>query len=175
MRYAQIRSMDVSNGKGVGVALFVQGCHLRCHNCFNQSTWDFNGGKEWTNETEKTFFMLIDKPYIQRICILGGEPLTEENIDAVYDLIIKIRLIFKDSKKIWLYTGYNLDAIYNNPNEFDLKRIQTLGMCDVVVDGPFKEDQKDLKYKYAGSTNQRVIDIKKSGEQGSIVLLTEDN
>ena len=83
IRYAQIRNLDLSNGEGIGVALFVQGCRFRCPNCFNSETWDFNGGKEWTTETRDRFIELTSRPYIKRISILGGEPLAEENLDDV--------------------------------------------------------------------------------------------
>ena len=90
MRYASIRELDISNGEGVGVALFVQGCHFHCYNCFNSETWDFNGGKEWTPEVKEKFLELIDRPYIKRVSILGGEPLADENLDGVLDLVTEI-------------------------------------------------------------------------------------
>ena len=94
MRYAQIRSMDVSNGEGVGVSLFVQGCTFHCKNCFNSETWDFNGGKEWTEETKEKLIGLIARPYIKRVSILGGEPLAKQNLDDVLKLIKEIRISF---------------------------------------------------------------------------------
>ena len=84
MRYAQIRSMDISNGEGIGVSLFVQGCHFHCKNCFNSETWDFAGGKAWTDSTEEKFLQLINRPYIKRVSILGGEPLADENVETIY-------------------------------------------------------------------------------------------
>lgn len=141
MRYAQIRSMDISNGEGVGVSLFVQGCDRHCFNCFNSETWDFNGGKEWTEETKNKFMGLIDRPYIRRISILGGEPLAEQNLDDVLSLIKEIREKYSISqnpnsenigksrvledenskeirisfpeKTIWLYTGFEWNQIMN--------------------------------------------------------------
>lgn len=107
IRYAQIRSLDLSNGEGIGVALFVQGCNFHCKNCFNPETWDFNGGKEWTQEVKNKFLELANRPYIKRISILGGEPLADENIDDVLDLVNKIRHSLP-KKTIWLYTGYTL-------------------------------------------------------------------
>ena len=137
IRYASIREMDISNGEGVGVALFVQGCPFNphCYNCFNPDTWDFNGGKEWTTEVKEKFLELIDRPYIKRVSILGGEPLAYENLDGVLDLVTEInkrynfqkvdsanpckmgvsedknadeiRLSFPN-KSIWLYSGYEL-------------------------------------------------------------------
>ena len=110
MRYAQIRSMDISNGEGVGVSLFVQGCPFHCKNCFNSDTWDFNSGKEWTEEIKDKFMKLIDRPYIKRVSFLGGECLADQNLDGVLDLIKEIRISFPE-KTIWLYTGYEISEI----------------------------------------------------------------
>ena len=140
MRYAQVRSMDISNGEGIGVSLFVQGCPFNphCTNCFNPETWDFNGGKEWTTEVKERFLELIDRPYIKRVSILGGEPLADENLDGVLDLVTeinkrynfqkfdsanpckmgvsevenadKIRLSLPN-KSIWLYSGYDYQKV----------------------------------------------------------------
>ena len=104
MRYAQITPFEVCNGKGAGVSLFVQGCHFHCDGCFNKETWDFCGGKEWTEEVENKFFELIDRSYIKRVTILGGEPLAGENVETVFELIKKIKEKFP-TKDIWLYTG----------------------------------------------------------------------
>lgn len=130
--------MDISNGEGVGVALFVQGCHFHCKNCFNPETWDFNNGKEWTVEAKNKFLELVGRPYIRRVSILGGEPLAEENIDDVLDLVAEINKRYNTSqdkvyitdknnniltdfpnkirlsspkKSIWLYSGYNWESI----------------------------------------------------------------
>ena len=92
MRYASIRELDISNGEGVGVALFVQGCNFHCYNCFNTETWDFNGGKEWTQEIEDKLIELASRPYIKRLSILGGEPLADENLDGVLHLVDRFRL-----------------------------------------------------------------------------------
>ena len=140
MRYASIRELDISNGEGVGVALFVQGCHFHCYNCFNTETWDFNGGKEWTPDVKEKFLELIDRPYIKRVSILGGEPLADENLDDVLDLVTEINKrynfqkvdsvnhckigvsedenadeirLLSSHKNIWLYTGYKLIIDYS--------------------------------------------------------------
>lgn len=151
MRYASIRTMDVSDGEGVGCSLFVQGCHFHCKNCFNQSTWDFNGGKEWTKDTKEKFLELVNRPYITRVSILGGEPLADENIEDVSDLISQIPL----NKKVWLYTGY----VYEN---MDSDRKLVSNSVDVLVDGQFVDELKDLNLPFRGSSNQRLIDIKKT-------------
>ena len=141
IHYASIRNLDISNGEGIGVALFVQGCHFHCYNCFNTETWDFNSGKEWTPEVKEKFLELIDKPYIKRVSILGGEPLADENLDDVLDLVTEInkrynfqkvdsanpckmgvsedknadeiRLSFPN-KTIWIYSGYQWNQIFND-------------------------------------------------------------
>ena len=94
MRYASIRSLDISNGERVGVSLFVQGCDRHCFNCFNSETWDFNGGKEWTEKTKNKFMELVDRPYIKRVSFLGGECLADQNLNGVLDLIKEIRIFF---------------------------------------------------------------------------------
>lgn len=149
MRYAQIRSMDISNGEGIGVSLFVQGCHFHCKNCFNSETWDFTGGKPWTDSTEEKFLQLIDRPYIKRISILGGEPLADENVETIYALINKIKTMYP-TKKVWLYTGYRW-------TELEGLKLFTAGLCDVVVDGPYIDELRDPGLLWKGSSNQRVI------------------
>lgn len=180
MRYAQIRSMDISNGEGVGVSLFVQGCPFHCKNCFNSETWDFNGGKEWTEKTKNKFMELIDRQYIRRISILGGEPLHKNNLSEVLSLVKEIREKFPD-KTIWLYTGYSIEDIVNfNTNSysvvqqyFDIDnfiRKDILIYIDVLVDGEYIDEQKDLTLKFRGSKNQRVIDVQQTLKQGKVVL-----
>ena len=150
MRYAKIRKMDISNGEGIGVALFLQGCHFHCKGCFNTETWDFNGGKEWTLEIEDMFMELIDKPYIKRISILGGEPL-DQTVELT-ELLRKIKIKYPN-KTIWLYTGFKYE---------DIKDCEILKYIDVIVDGQYKEELKDLKLEFRGSSNQRIIKIKTS-------------
>lgn len=150
-----MRSMDISNGEGVGVALFVQGCHFHCPNCFNSETWSFNDGKEWTVEVKSKFLELVDRPYIKRVSILGGEPLAEENIDDVLDLVTEInkryntpqdRVCVKDKnnniltdfsdkirlsspqKSIWLYTGYEWKHIFDQQWHYHPKTQEKLSI-----------------------------------------------
>lgn len=191
MRFASMRNLDISNGEGVGVSLFVQGCDRHCFNCFNPDTWDFNGGKEWTEKTKNKFLELIDRPYIKRVSFLGGECLAEQNLDVVLSLIKEIRISYPE-KTIWLYTGYKLELlnekIYNkttclstishfypisNKNELNInqmKRSKIISLCNIVVDGEYIDEQKDLTLKFRGSKNQRVIDVKQSLAQNKIVL-----
>lgn len=177
MRYAQIRSMDISNGEGVGVSLFVQGCPFHCKNCFNSETWDFNGGKEWTEKTKNKFMELIDKPYIKRVSFLGGECLAEQNLDEVLKLVKEIRISFPE-KTIWLYTGFKIEDIIKQeqyekvsgiPDVWS-KRWEIITNINVLVDGKYIDEQRDITKKWAGSKNQRVIDAKQSLAQNKIVL-----
>lgn len=177
MRFAQIRSMDISNGEGVGVSLFVQGCPFHCKNCFNSETWDFNGGKEWTKETKNKFMELIDRPYIKRVSFLGGECLAEQNLDEILSLIKEIRISFPE-KTIWLYTGFKIEDIIKQeqyekvsgiPDVWS-KRWEIITNINVLVDGKYIDEQRDITKKWAGSKNQRVIDAKQSLAQNKIVL-----
>lgn len=197
MRYASMRNLDISNGEGVGVSLFVQGCPFHCKNCFNSETWDFNGGKEWTEKTKDKFMKLIDRPYIKRISFLGGECLAEQNLDEILSLVQEIRISFPE-KIIWLYTGYHVfinypeshrqhkvilstrpnastniiydDELFFKKKEEDRKRSKIIFNVDVLVDGEYIDEQKDLSLKWRGSKNQRVIDVKQSLAQNKMVL-----
>lgn len=178
MRYALIREMDVSNGEGLGVSLFVQGCPFHCIGCFNQETWDFNGGQEWTKEVQKKFFDLVERPYVKRISILGGEPLANENVEDVLKLVLKLKQRYP-FKKIWIYSGYTYESI--KEKEFEYGAHSSRGLiietADVLVDGRFDIDKQDINHKqikFAGSTNQRIIDLQKSFKQGRVVLYTLD-
>ena len=179
MHYASIRSMDISNGEGVGVALFVQGCHFQCYNCFNQETWDFDGGAEWTKDIKNEFLNLVDRPYITRVSFLGGEPLANENVETVLEIIKEIRTKCP-GKTVWLYTGYEWERIWKTiyvnkcgqqyfPIEADLRR-EVLRNIDVLVDGQYIDDQKDMSLKWKGSSNQRVIDVQQSILKEEIIL-----
>ena len=177
MRYAQIRSMDISNGEGVGVSLFVQGCPFHCKNCFNSDTWDFNSGKEWTEEIKDKFMKLIDRPYIKRVSFLGGECLADQNLDGVLDLIKEIRISFPE-KTIWLYTGYEISEIVKQeqyervsgiPDVWS-KRWEIIKQVNVLVDGEYIDEQNDLSLEFRGSKNQRVINVKQSLAQNKVVL-----
>lgn len=183
MRYANIDNCEIVNGEDIGVTLYVQGCHRHCKNCFNPETWDFNGGKEWNDEVKNQFFALIDRPYIKRVTILGGEPLADENLPEVCSLVRAIKKEFPD-KKIWLYTGYTL-ANCDFPKygicgmhingELDIYWYDTLRSCDVIVDGDFRDELKDYTLQFRGSSNQRLIDVQKTISQGQIVLWGEHN
>ena len=147
MRYAQIRSMDISNGEGIGVSLFVQGCHFMCKDCFNPETWDFNGGKEFTLKDGLYLLSLCYQPYIKRLSILGGEPLAPENINTVTNLSKLFKEQFPD-KKLWIWTGYTFEDY--------VKDKEITKYADVIVDGRFVDELKDFNLKFRGSSNQRI-------------------
>ena len=183
MRFASMRNLDISNGEGVGVSLFVQGCDRHCFNCFNPDTWDFNGGKEWTEKTKNKFLELIDRPYIKRVSFLGGECLAEQNLDGVLNLIKEIRISFPE-KTIWLYTGFcwndimcsftglQADCVVLDKKDIEVweKRRKIISNVDMLVDGEYIDEQRDLSLKFRGSKNQRVIDVKQSLAQNKIIL-----
>lgn len=178
MKYAQIITFEVCNGKYAGVSIFVQGCDFHCKGCFNQETWDFNKGKEFTQEIKNKLFEAIDRPYIKRISILGGEPLAYKNVLDVFNLIRKIKNKFPD-KALWLYTGFTWNQIFHpvttddfNPDRnqiFDYRK-EIIKMCDVLVDGRYVDELRDLTLRFKGSSNQRIIDVKASLEQNKVVL-----
>lgn len=142
MRYASIRDMDISNGNGIGVTLFTQGCHFHCKNCFNKSTWDFDGGKEFTRETCNKFMKLVNRPFIKRVSILGGEPLAKENVDDVCNILKQIK-----NKTIWVYTGYTFETVKN----YDIMKY-----IDYLVDGQYVDELRDLTLEFRGSSNQNI-------------------
>lgn len=147
MRYAQIRKLDISDGTGIGVSLFVQGCHFHCKNCFNESTWDFDGGKEFTKQIEEHFLNLAQQPHVQRVSILGGEPLAPENLPDVIELCKKIYEY--GNRKIWVYTGYTFEHLSDSQKEI-------LKYIDVLVDGQYVDELRDLKLNFRGSSNQHI-------------------
>lgn len=164
MRYNKIRKMDISNGEGVRVSLFVQGCSFHCKNCFNQETWNFNGGKEFTTAEIQKIIELANKDYIAGLSVLGGEPLHNNNVDEVFHIVATFKEKFPN-KDIWLWTGFKFeDAIKDSKRKFILRNV------DVLIDGQFEEDKKDLTLKWRGSSNQRVIDCKKSLAENKIIL-----
>lgn len=158
MRYASIRSMDISNGVNVGISVFIQGCPApHCKGCFNPETWDFCGGKEWTEEVENKFFELANKPYIKRISLLGGECLAENNITDVTILAKKCKEKFPE-KEIWLWSRYDFETY--------ISKLEIIQYVDYVIDGRYIEELKDASLLYRGSSNQNIW--KKENEEWHI-------
>lgn len=162
MRYAQIRTSDVANGAGIRTSLYIQGCSKRCKGCFNPQTWDFHGGQPWTQEVEEAFIAMIGKPHIVGTTILGGEPLEPINRRGIYDVLHKIRGAYPQ-KNIWIYTSYLYEELLVECPEI-------LALVDVLVDGEFVEELKDLRLQFRGSSNQRVIDVTSSLVKEQVVL-----
>ena len=170
MNYADIKRVDVANGPGVRVSLFVSGCTHRCPGCFNPETWDFAFGAPFGEEQVREILALLDKPYIRGLSLLGGEPFEPKNQEAVLALVRRVRKALPQ-KDIWCYTGYlyeELAAGQVGDHGRDL-----LEGLDVLVDGPFVEEQKDLKLRFRGSANQRIIDVPASLAAGEPRLWTE--
>lgn len=170
MNYADYYDCDICNGNSVGMSLFVSGCPIHCEGCFNSNIWDYNSGKEWTPEVEEKFIKLAGRDYIKRITFVGGSPLCDHNIKDVALLIQHLKHDYPD-KQIWVYTGYTWESIMSSDNtEYSRYRREVLDFIDVLVDGPFIYDERDLTLAFRGSKNQRIIDVKKSLAENKVVL-----
>ena len=163
MRYNQIRKMDISNGPGVRVSLFFQGCHFHCKDCFNSDTWDFNKGKPFTDEVIDEIIKIADFDYINGLSILGGEPMHPTNVPGTISLAKKFKEKYPD-KTIWVWTGYKFEDI---PNK------DVLPYIDVLVDGQFMTELYAPNLKWKGSANQRVIDVKKTLKENKIIVIED--
>lgn len=175
MNYHMIRTDDMLNGDGLRVVLFVSGCSHNCKMCHNPETWDKNSGIEFDINAEMELMDEISKDYISGITFSGGDPLHESNLDEVMQLCLKIKDTFGDNKTIWLYSGYTWEDIFKLKSDevFDetkIKRIAIIHECDVFVDGEFDIDKSDVNYPWAGSTNQRVINVPETIKNNKIVL-----
>lgn len=160
MRYASIRNMDIVNGQGIACSIFFQGCSNHCNGCFNKETWDFNGGKEFTKELQDKFIELCKSPMIDCISLLGGEPL-DQPLDELECFLKRLKVL---NKPIYLWSGY----LFNKMNKCQIEAIKYV---NVLIDGRFEQDKKDLTLKLRGSSNQRIIDVQKSLSTNSIILL----
>lgn len=160
MNYHKIEKTSIANGEGIRVVLWVSGCRIHCKNCQNPQTWNPNFGKPFDENAKQELFEALDKPYIQGITFSGGHPLENENITEIYNLCKEIKEKFP-TKDIWLYTGYLFE---------DINSYLIMKYVDVIVDGKYIDEEKDITLKWCGSRNQRVIDVKSSFEQNKIVL-----
>lgn len=179
MNYAVIKKTDVANGPGIRVSLFVSGCTHGCKGCFNSEAWDFCYGKEFTRETKEELLKALAPDYIRGFSVLGGEPLEPQNRETVLEILRSVREAYPD-KDIWCYTGYEYEK--------DLLRwekeesagepgvmTQLLALIDVLVDGEFVEEKKNLRLAFRGSQNQRLIDVKKSRAEGRVICLPQQD
>ena len=161
MYYGKLESCSVSSGPGCRVTLFVSGCEHRCKNCFNPETWCFTYGEEFTEETLTVLLKLAEPSYISGLSLMGGDPVHPKNWSTIKDLVKK----FKDKypeKTVWLWTGYSIEDVFEDLVD---------SRIDVVVDGLFMEDLKDLRLKYRGSSNQRIIDLQETIKTGDLILI----
>lgn len=162
MRYNKIRKMDIADGPGVRVSIFMQGCTFNCKNCFNQETHDFAGGKEFTENTINKVLELCENENIEGLSILGGEPMHPKNIEGTTKLAKDFKERFPE-KNLWVWSGYLFDK--------DLRDKEVLKYIDVLVDGQYVDELHNPTLKWKGSSNQRVIDVQKSLKEKEVVLL----
>ena len=156
MNYPAIKKNDIANGPGVRVSLFVSGCRRHCKGCFNSETWSFDNGNQFDKSAMGEIMQALDREYIEGFTVLGGEPFEDENTGAVYHVIRKVRNMFP-KKSIWCYSGFTFEELKEKEGARNI-----LEMIDVLVDGPFVEEKKNLKLRFRGSENQRILDVKKS-------------
>lgn len=161
MRYNKVRKMDISNGPGVRVSIFMQGCTFHCKNCFNPETHDFMGGEEFTEDTIDQVLKLCENENVEGLSILGGEPMHPMNIEGTTELAKKFKEKFPN-KNLWVWTGFLFDR--------DLQNKEVLKYIDVLVDGQYVDELRDPRLKYNGSSNQRVIDVQNSIKQGKVIF-----
>ena len=170
MYYGTIKNFDVADGPGCRVSLFVSGCRNHCPGCFNQETWDFCFGREYTVETEKTILQALAPDYIQGLSLLGGDPFEPENQRDLLPLLRRVKTAFP-KKDIWAYTGYTLEKLQNAEGHPRCEVTdEMLSMIDILVDGPFVEARKNIGLRFRGSENQRIIDLPNTLKSGEIVI-----
>ena len=180
MNYLQITHEDVCNGDGLRVVLWLSGCSHHCYNCQNPQTWNPDNGIQFDKLAKQEIFNELSKDYISGITFSGGDPLHENNLNEVLKLVQEIRISFPE-KSIWLYTGYNFDLLNSKYNEYKytpfaanadewLTRWEIISNINVLVDGEYIDEQRDLTKKWAGSSNQRVIDVQQSLAQNKVLL-----
>lgn len=166
---AAIKKNDIANGVGVRVSLFVSGCRHHCKNCFNKEAWDFNFGKKFTSEIMEEIMSALEKDFISGLTVLGGEPFENENLDGVFAVVKECRKRFPQ-KNIWCYTGFDFEKdVVGKMVKVSKTSNELVRYLDVVVDGKFEEDKKDLKLRFRGSSNQRIIDVKESLKENKVV------
>ena len=167
MNYEKIDKCSVSNGVGVRTVLWVSGCDIRCRNCHNPQTWDFDSGIPFTEETMQELLYDLSKPYIKGLTLSGGHPLDPHNAPKVLEIVKRVKMVFPN-KNIWIYTGYVWEDIIKDNT---LKEI--LKCTDVLVDGAYVDELRDISLAFRGSSNQRIIDVKKTLDSNEVILWQE--
>ena len=170
MKYANIKYFDVANGEGIRTSLFVSGCTHHCKGCFNEVAWDFQYGQDFTEEVENKIIDSLKPYYIAGLTLLGGEPMEKANQKGLVNLVKKVKQIYPE-KTIWCFTGYLFEDLLDGGKQRTEYTEQLLNNIDVIVDGKFIEELKDLTLKFKGSSNQRTINVPESLKQNKIVLL----
>ncbi len=169
MNYGEIKKCDIANGEGVRVSLFVSGCTHHCRGCFNPETWDFNYGRLFDDKAEEEIFSALSANYISGLSLLGGEPFEPENQRALLPFLRKVKAVFP-TKNIWCYTGYLFEELLGGSKAHCECTKEMLMLIDILVDGEFHLEKKDISLAYRGSSNQRIINVRKSLEGGRIEL-----
>lgn len=174
MNYGEIKKNDIANGEGVRTSLFVSGCRHHCKNCFNQSTWDFGFGELFTEKTQEDILSSCEPDWVNGLSLLGGEPFEPENQKVILPFLIMFKERFPN-KNIWCYSGFTFEEITGQEKSrahTDISK-EMLGLIDILVDGRFVEEKKDISLVFRGSSNQRIIDVKKSLKEKKIILYLE--
>lgn len=171
MNYANIKYYDIANGEGVRTSLFVSGCRHHCKDCFNEMAWAFNYGKPFTREDEDQIISSLEPYYIKGLTLLGGEPMEAENQEALLPFLKRVKASYPN-KTIWIYSGFTLEEILGEVPSRAATPIakEILALCDILVDGRFILEQKDISLQFRGSRNQRIIELKPTLESGEITL-----
>ena len=167
MNYIKVTKNDIANGIGIGCVLWVSGCNIHCKNCHNQSTWDFNAGQLFTEDTMQEILLTLTKPYISRFTISGGHPLDSLNAPEVLKIVKRVKMVFPN-KDIWIYSGYEWENIIKDETLREIMKY-----TDVLVDGPYIDELRDVSLAFRGSSNQRIICAKQSLEQNKLILWQE--
>ncbi|MCQ3035568.1 MAG: anaerobic ribonucleoside-triphosphate reductase activating protein [Bacilli bacterium] len=169
MKYSAIKYFDIANGPGVRTTLFVSGCTHHCKGCFNQETWDFNHGEEFTKEVEDEIVRSMEPDYVKGLTLLGGEPMEKVNQEGLVNFVKRVHEVYPN-KSIWCFTGYLYEELLEGGKQRTEYTQELLNCFDVIVDGEFIEAQKNLMLMFKGSSNQRTIDVQESLKQNKIVI-----
>lgn len=174
MNYGTIKKTDIANGSGVRVSLFVSGCTHHCKGCFNPETWNFNYGKPFTKDTEEELLEALAKSYINGLSLLGGEPMEPDNQRVLLPFVKRVKELYPE-KDIWCYTGYDYeqDLLHESRARCECTD-ELLGYIDVLVDGEFVEERKDISLQFRGSSNQRIIDVRASIDSNEVKLWLDE-